>query len=90
MENKLVIVNKIDTLPPNHKNKKIVVKLEDGSFLIPSLAISANTEEGTLNLTEFVSNLIEQKYSLYSKNSSEIYFTRDRYLKSLEECAGNL
>ena len=90
MENKLVIINKIDTLPSNYKNRQIAIKLEDESLLIPSLAISANSEEGTLKLTDFVSKLIEQKYNLYSNNGSEIYFTRDRYLKSLEDCAFNL
>lgn len=27
MENKLVIVNKIDTLPPNYKNRSIAIEL---------------------------------------------------------------
>ena len=54
----IVIINKMDVLPPHKQGKKILVQGENGVVISPSICISANNNEEILKLTGILSATI--------------------------------
>ena len=100
----IVIVNKIDALSAGEAGKQIEIEMgeagEEGELdergkgrekvLKPALCLSAKEESGVRGLTDFLGRIINDRYNLYGPTSSELCFTRARYLSALQACQADL
>lgn len=87
MQNRILIVNKADTLPTCLQNKHICIK-RNNSSISPDLVVSLKDPTAIEAILSKLGAYLKEKFHLCSDSSSEIFFTRTRYLEGLERCCG--
>ena len=86
-ENTIIIINKSDQLSPSQKSCKYYLTV-DGVKRYVDLVVSAHSEDSSA-IQQCLQRMIDRKFRLY-EDTSEIYFTRQRYFDKLTNCHASL